>query len=43
MKKALISALALIIAFGAFAQNNSVADNQNAETVGNDSGLQAFP
>lgn len=42
MKKALISALALIIAFGAFAQNNSVADNQNAETVGNDSGLQAL-
>lgn len=42
MKKALISALALIIAFGAFAQNNSVADNQNAETVGNESGLQAL-
>lgn len=42
MKKALISALALIIAFGAFAQNNSVADNQNAETIGNDSGLQAL-
>lgn len=43
MKKILISVLALsVIAFGVFAQNNSVADNQNAETVGNESGLQAL-
>ena len=42
MKKVVVSILALsVLAFGAFAQE-SVADNQNAETVGNESGLQSL-